>query len=493
MSANAWMLKYRPKNLGMVQAQSTFVTILSNAIIQKRVSHSYLLTGIRGIGKTSIARIIGKTVNCSNQKIDKGAQVTPCENCENCASFNKGNHPDIIEIDAASHTSVDDVRTITENAAYKPLLGKFKVYIIDEVHMMSKSAFNAMLKTIEEPPEHLIFIFATTESNKLPPTVISRCQRFNLNRFSNNEIVQLLKDICTKEKVNITDNALAIIAKKSQGSARDAISLLEQISNIANTQGNIIEVDIVNSILNLEEHQTLLSMLSLALQGKGKEAFAILDQISKNRINFSHILEELLELVGVCSKVKLCPESAVEDIDLKENIHALAKCSSLEKLTITWQLILNTIKDLKEAPNHLPVIEILLCKIVYISEMSEVKEEGNQQDDDSYKNILKILDTLKEKNLLNLCYYLMNNVEIKSCTSTILEIMADQNDPLNDKLRAILKENDTDLVVTPLQKHATIRSLKNKLVELVKTSSQWKILHEHYNVKEVQDILLNTQ
>ena len=206
-------LKYRPKKFVDLKGQDVLVKTLTSAIMHSRLSHAYLLTGIRGVGKTTSARIIASVVNCENPITDK-AYIEACTKCNNCISLAQGNHPDIIEIDAASRTSVDDVRSIIDSSEYRALLGKYKIFIIDEVHMMSKNAFNALLKTLEEPPKNVMFIFATTEVNKIPVTIISRCQRFDLRRFNADEIKSLLNSITNKESIECDEDALSLIALK---------------------------------------------------------------------------------------------------------------------------------------------------------------------------------------------------------------------------------------------------------------------------------------
>ena len=222
MAYQALYRKYRPSNFDEVVGQTHIIQTLKNAIVQNRIAHAYLFCGPRGTGKTSIAKIFAKTLNCTN------SQDAPCGICENCKMAANGSHPDIIEIDAASNNGVDEVRNLIDKVKYAPMQGKYKIYIIDEVHMMTSGAFNALLKTIEEPPAHVIFIFATTEPNKVLPTIISRCQRFDFNKVSVNDIKYRLSVVCKNEGIEIDQDGLTLIAQLADGGMRDALSILDQ-------------------------------------------------------------------------------------------------------------------------------------------------------------------------------------------------------------------------------------------------------------------------
>ena len=242
--------KYRPQTFADLIGQETLVQILTNAITTNRIANAYLLTGVRGVGKTTTARLIAMSLNCQNRKEDS---CEPCGNCDSCKSIRSDHNLDVIEMDAASKTGVDDVREIIDNVKYKPVNSLFKIFIIDEVHMLSKSAFNALLKTLEEPPEHVKFIFATTEVKKIPVTILSRCQRFDLKRVESENLSKHIKKISNLEKVKIDDDAIALLVRAGDGSVRDSISLLDQA---------IINNDIAVTA------ETITSMLGLADRGK---------------------------------------------------------------------------------------------------------------------------------------------------------------------------------------------------------------------------------
>ena len=242
--------KYRPQNFNELLGQDALVQTLTNAIKNNRLHHAYILTGIRGVGKTTTARIIAKALNCTGKDGHGGPTTNPCGICENCRAIAESRHIDVLELDAASRTGVDDMREILDGVRYKPTNGRYKIYIIDEVHMLSKSAFNALLKTLEEPPSHVIFIFATTEIRKVPVTVLSRCQRFDLQRLTIDTLVNHFKNIIAKEGLSAEDEALHLIAKAADGSCRDGLSLLDQAISLG---GGAVKTDIVKNMIGLAD------------------------------------------------------------------------------------------------------------------------------------------------------------------------------------------------------------------------------------------------
>ena len=240
--------KYRPQTFSELLGQDALVKTITNAIKNNRLHHAYILTGIRGVGKTTTARIIAKALNCTGKDATNGPTVNPCGICENCRAIAESRHIDVLELDAASRTGVDDIREILDGVRYRPTNGRYKVYIIDEIHMLSKQAFNALLKTLEEPPSHVIFIFATTEIRKVPVTVLSRCQRFDLQRLSIETLMTHFKNIIAKENLSAEDEALHLIAKAADGSCRDGLSLLDQAISLG---GGEVKTDIVKNMIEL--------------------------------------------------------------------------------------------------------------------------------------------------------------------------------------------------------------------------------------------------
>ena len=253
--------RYRPKNFDNLIGQTSTVRILSNAFKLNRIAHAFLFTGVRGVGKTTAARIVARGLNCLNTD---NPTISPCGKCSSCIAAANDRHVDIIEIDAASHTGVDDMRELTEGVRYKPSVGRFRIYIIDEVHMLSNQAFNALLKTLEEPPEHAKFIFCTTEIRKIPITVLSRCQKFDLRRVSTSEIINHLKMICESENVLIDSESLNLLARSSEGSVRDSLSLLDQAISIGK---NDIKAEDVKVMLGLSDKSKVWDLFDSLMEG----------------------------------------------------------------------------------------------------------------------------------------------------------------------------------------------------------------------------------
>jgi DNA polymerase-3 subunit gamma/tau len=313
--------KYRPENFDQLVGQEHISRVLKNAIAEAKISHAYLFSGPRGTGKTSVARILAKAINCTNRK-----DYNPCGKCNICVGINEGRIMDLIEIDAASNRGIDEIRDLREKVKFSPTEGAYKVFIIDEVHMLTKEAFNALLKTLEEPPAHAIFILATTEINRVPNTIISRCQRHDFKRIKLAEIVARLIEVKKSEKINITDEALELIAETSEGGLRDALSLIDQLSSVGLDK---IEASDVEAILGLAPFNIVNEFISAICDGNQKAALAVIEKASSDGIDLLNLTKAALEFTRKLLAVKIAGTEVIEGT--KEQIEKLKELS--EKVT----------------------------------------------------------------------------------------------------------------------------------------------------------------
>ena len=330
--------KYRPQTFEDLLGQDALVQTLTNAIKNNRLHHAYILTGIRGVGKTTTARIIAKALNCIGKDAHNGPTVHPCGICENCKAIAEGRHIDVLELDAASRTGVDDIREILDGVRYKPTNARYKVYIIDEVHMLSKSAFNALLKTLEEPPSHVKFIFATTEIRKVPVTVLSRCQRFDLQRLTVDTLFNHFKNIIGKEGLQAEDEALQIIAKAADGSCRDGLSLLDQAISLSS---GIVKTETVKNMIGLADRNQTFELFESLLSGKVEDVLLNIKEQYKNGANPTTLLQDLINITHMVAKAKIVP-SFMSDSNLaeseKELCRKLSGSVSIAILSKIWQM-----------------------------------------------------------------------------------------------------------------------------------------------------------
>lgn len=357
--------KYRPQNFNELLGQDALVKTITNAIKNNRLHHAYILTGIRGVGKTTTARIIAKALNCTGKDATAGATVNPCGICENCRAIAESRHIDVLELDAASRTGVDDIREILDGVRYKPTNARYKVYIIDEVHMLSKQAFNALLKTLEEPPSHVIFIFATTEIRKVPVTILSRCQRFDLQRLSIETLVNHFKNIAAKENVKTEEEALHLIAKAADGSCRDGLSLLDQAISLG---GGEVKTDIVKNMIGLADRTLTFELFENLVGGKMEEVVANLNRQHQNGANPLTLLQDLINITHLLAKVKIVPE-ALNDPALSENekdfCNRLAPNIPIAVLSKIWQMLIKGLSEINIAPLQADALEMILIRIAY--------------------------------------------------------------------------------------------------------------------------------
>ena len=356
MSYQVLARKWRPQTFHELVGQSHVKQALVNALTQNRLHHAYLFTGTRGVGKTTIARIFAKSLNC-----DKGISAEPCGQCSSCTDIEAGRYIDLLEIDAASRTKVEDTREILDNVQYAPTRGRYKVYLIDEVHMLSKHSFNALLKTLEEPPEHVKFLLATTDPQKLPVTILSRCLQFNLNALSQSEIHDQLAHVLNQEQLSFDDKSLSILAKAADGSMRDALSLTDQA--IAQTNGNINH-QAVQTMLGLMDTQYSQTMLAALLCQDGDALLQEVKAVVSRNPNYVALLDDLIALTHLIQLVQLVPSAAALDDTNRDFIEQVAQTTDAQQMQVYYQLLLNGKKDLQWAPDAKLGFEMIMLRLL---------------------------------------------------------------------------------------------------------------------------------
>lgn len=364
--------KYRPRNFDDLIGQEALVRTLKNAIESGRIAHAFMLTGIRGVGKTTTARIIAKALNYTGPDGTAGPTTGNTDDCEICKAITEDRHPDVFEMDAASRTGVDDIREILDGVRYAPTSARYKIYIIDEVHMLSKNAFNALLKTLEEPPPHVKFIFATTEIRKVPVTVLSRCQRFDLRRIDAETLGAYYKTITEKEGVRCDDEALSLIARAADGSARDGLSMLDQA--IALSQGDVTAQK-VKDMLGLADRGLVLDLLDKAVTGQCEEALAIMEDLYRKGADPSVIIGDMLDLSHLLTKLRAVPSMAktlqVMAKEEMERASTLAAKLSMPALGRTWQILLKGLNEVNYAPVPQKAAEMLIIRLAYTADLPD--------------------------------------------------------------------------------------------------------------------------
>ena len=366
--------KYRPETFSDLIGQEAMVRTLKNAFDADRIAQAFMMTGIRGVGKTTTARIIAKGMNCIGLEGNTGPTTSPCGQCEHCVAISEGRHVDVLEMDAASRTGVDDIREIIDSVHYRAASARFKIYIIDEVHMLSNNAFNALLKTLEEPPEHVKFIFATTEIRKVPVTVLSRCQRFDLRRIEPEEMIKMLQNLAKLENASISNEALALITRASEGSARDAQSLLDQA--ISHGAGET-SVDQVRAMLGLADRGRVLDLFEFIMRGQAKEALNELGSQYSDGADPIGIIRDLAEVTHWVSIIKITPDAADDPTvspDEKTRGQAFSQSLSMRILTRTWQLLLKALEEISSAPNPMMAAEMAVIRITHVSDLPSPEE-----------------------------------------------------------------------------------------------------------------------
>lgn len=374
--------KYRSQDFESLIGQDVLVKTLTTAINTGRIAHAYIFTGIRGTGKTSTARILAKALNCLSSD---HATSKPCGTCENCRAIAAGQHIDVMEIDAASHTGVDNMREILDTAPYRPTNARYKVYIIDEVHMLSTSAFNALLKTLEEPPAHVIFILATTEIRKVPVTILSRCQRFDLARVPVETLKKHFAWVAEQEKVELSDGANELLARAADGSVRDGLSLLDQA--IAQTAGHVDEGAVMD-MLKRTDRGTVVNFMKTVLSGDVNAALTRLDEIYNNGTDLTMLLNDMMEWTHWATR--MYPSLRLQDVtsspytaDQRETIRKTNEKVSLNTLSRIWQVMVAAVPELQASANQKQCFDMLIVRLMHIADLPSIPELLKQNNDNS--------------------------------------------------------------------------------------------------------------
>jgi len=361
--------KYRPQNFDDLIGQDALVRTLKNAIESGRIAHAFMLTGIRGVGKTTTARIIAKALNYTGADGTAGPTTGATDDCETCKAITEDRHPDVMEMDAASRTGIDDIREILDGVRYAPTSARYKIYIIDEVHMLSKAAFNALLKTLEEPPEHVKFIFATTEIRKVPVTVLSRCQRFDLRRIDADVLSDYYGQIAGKENTETEEMALNLISRAADGSVRDGLSLLDQA--IALGDGKVTEAQ-VKEMLGMAGQAMITDLLEQVLKGQPSEALSIMNDLYQKGADPVVVMQDLLNLIHTMTKHRALPtEKNSQVTGEEERVQNLADSLSMPTLSRAWQIVLKGLAEVNSAPNPQKAAEMIALRLTYAADLPD--------------------------------------------------------------------------------------------------------------------------
>ena len=475
-------LKYRPSDFGDLVGQEIIGETIFNSVKLNKIPNAYLFTGIRGVGKTTIARIVAKSLNCSNG-IEKLCKDNLCENCE---AISASNHIDVLEMDAASKTGVDDVRDLIEFSRYGPSSAKYKIFIIDEVHMLSKQAFNALLKTLEEPPEYLKFIFATTEVKKIPITVISRCQRFDLPRIKSQELFDYIKKIKDKEKGKISDDVIRLIVKISEGSVRDALSLLDR-AIITFPNDKELDLDTAQNIFGYFDKSYLINLVRYILEGEEKKVIEIYRSIYDKGVDPKNFLNDFLEILYYFKNIdSLKVEGnnfSINDNEFKE-ISEISKKVDTKVLLNFWQFTLKTLEEIDLVSNQNLSIEMFLVRLIYLSHITQNSNESLKMDHSNNKSVELKLN--EEKTFENKDTNQNNNKTVSQIKNIIQEekskkINEEKINSFEDLIKICVEKKELHLKYE-LETNVNLVSFKNQRIEIS--------FNENLNKNFVKDLSL---
>ena len=367
--------KYRPTNFDDLVGQQALVRTLTNALKVGRIASAFVLTGVRGVGKTTTARIVAKALNCDKTDANGNPPIKPCGECTHCRTIAVGTHMDVMEMDAASHTSIDDIRDIIDSAQYKPVTARYKVFILDEVHMLSKSAFNGLLKILEEPPAHVKFILATTDIDKVPVTVLSRCQRFDLRRITVQDLIALYTDISKKEGFEVSDDAMRTIAVAADGSARDGLSILDQA--LALTTDGKVHMDLVVSMLGLADKQAIYDVFKSLMQGDITAVVTQVDTLYNAGADPTAVLQALLDVNWLLTRYKHTPTivDALSLSEIERNACVdMAQALDIPTLTRTWQVLQKGVHECAQTDRPIMALEMVLIRVAYMASVPSVEK-----------------------------------------------------------------------------------------------------------------------
>ena len=386
-------LKYRPRKFSDLIGQELIVQTIKNAIKLKRIANAYLLTGVRGVGKTTSARIIAMSLNCQAIDVDKGSFQEPCGECENCISISESRSVDVLEMDAASRTGISDIRELIEGVQYAPISSKYKIYIIDEVHMLSTAAFNGLLKTLEEPPPHVKFIFATTEVRKIPTTILSRCQRYDLKRVEPGSLSKYLNEICSQENISIDEGALKILSRAADGSVRDALSLLDQ--SIAYSEGNVSE-DLVKEMIGLNDPTQILDLLKLIIEGRTEDSLKKLNELYDHGADPILLLKDLITNIHQIGMIKIGANEGIKNLLTESEFQLLENLSTkleIQSISMVWQMLNKGLNEVQSSFSPISSLEMLIIRLIYL--------EDSPNPEDLIKNLSRSIDETESDKGIN--------------------------------------------------------------------------------------------